>query len=80
MLHAERSALLSALTRHDAPPGRGSYCPWGTAVPISCGPKGTVDPVLGPANGPAFLTDVAACRNHCYNGAPGQLSTCEGMV
>ena len=40
---------------------------------------GTVDPVLGPANGPAWLVDVAACRNHCYNGAPGQLSTCAEM-
>ena len=57
--------------------GLGSYCPWGSAAPISCGPRGAVDAVLGPANGPAYYVDTAACRGHCYNGAPGQLSTCE---
>ena len=56
--------------------GRGNYCPWGSSAPVSCGPKGAVDPALGASNGPAWLSDVAACRNHCYNGAPGQLSTC----
>ena len=56
--------------------GRGNFCPWGSSAPTSCGPKGAVDPVLGPANGPAWLSDVAACRNHCFNGAPGQLSAC----
>ena len=56
--------------------GRGNYCPWGSSAPISCGPKGAIDPMLGPANGPAWLSDVAACRNHCYFGAPGQLSSC----
>ena len=60
--------------------GRGNYCPWNSSAPTSCGPKGAVDPVLGPANGPAFLSDVAACRAHCFNGAPGQLSTCAGVV
>lgn len=56
--------------------GRGSYCPLGSAAPSTCGMKGAIDATLGPANGPAFLSDVAACRNHCYFGAPGQLSSC----
>lgn len=58
--------------------GRGNYCPAGSSAPTSCGPEGVVDPILGPANGPAFAPDIvtAACRNHCYNGAAGQLSTC----
>ena len=63
-------------TWNDKNCGRGNFCPWGSAAPISCGPRGAVDPVLGPANGPAFDSDVAACLNHCYFGAPGQLSTC----
>ena len=66
-------------TRMLMPPshtGRGSYCPWGSSAPISCGPKGAIDPVLGPSNGPAWLVETAVCRNHCYFGAPGQLSVC----
>lgn len=31
--------------------GRNNYCPWGSSAPIPCPPKGTVDAVLGPANG-----------------------------
>ena len=59
--------------------GRGNFCPAGSAVPSSCGTRNAVDPVLGPANGPAFYVDTAACRNHCYFGAAGQLSTCTGQ-
>lgn len=58
--------------------GRGNYCPAGSAAPTTCGAPGVVDATLGPANGPAFYVDTAACRNHCYFGAAGQLSTCAG--
>lgn len=53
--------------------GRGNYCPEGSSAPLPCplvvGPN-------GPANGPAFLVETAACYNHCFNGGPGQLSEC----
>jgi hypothetical protein len=53
--------------------GRGNYCPAGSSSPLPCplvvGPN-------GPANGPAFLVETAACYNHCFNGGPGQLSEC----
>ena len=55
--------------------GRGNYCPAGSAAPISCGARNTMG-ALGLLNGPAFYTDLAACVGHCFNGAPGQLSTC----
>ena len=61
-------------TWNDKNCGRGNFCPWGSSAPTSCGPRGAIDPVLGPANGPAFANEVAACSNHCYFGAPGQLS------
>ena len=54
----------------------GNYCPEGSAAPIPCPLRGSVDPVRGPANGPAWLADTAVCLNHCYNGAAGQLSIC----
>ena len=41
-----------------------------------CGPKGAIDPMMSPTNDSTILVETAACRNHCHNGAPGQLSTC----
>ena len=69
-----RSPPLLTLLPHR--PGLGNYCPQGSSAPTSCGPKGAIDAVLGPANGPAWLVETAVCRNHCYLGAPGQLSAC----
>jgi hypothetical protein len=58
---------------YDFPCGRGSFCPQGSVGPTLCPSS---DAVLGPANGPAMLVDTAACRNHCFSGAPGQWSGC----
>ena len=55
--------------------GRGNYCPAGSAAPTSCGTRNTPGD-LGLRNGPAYYVDTAACAGHCYNGGPGQLSTC----
>ena len=58
------------------PCGAGNYCPASSGLPSPCPAFGFVDPVKGPANGPAFDTDMAACFNHCFFGGDGQLSTC----
>ena len=48
-----------------APCGVGNYCPAGSASPLPCPTFGMVDATRGPANGPAFDVDTAACYNHC---------------
>ena len=53
--------------------GRGNYCPEGSSAPLPC-PR--VEGLNGPANGPAFLVETAACLNHCFFGGAGQLSLC----
>ncbi len=58
------------------PCSTGNYCPTGSSAPTPCPAFGAVDAVKGPANGPAFDVDVAACVNHCYFGGPGQTSAC----
>ena len=65
--------------------GRGSYCPKGSAEPISCpilmAPVPYASWASHPlkAQGPAFLVETAVCRNHCFwnftNGG-GALSKC----
>jgi hypothetical protein len=37
---------------------------------------GMVEATRGPANGPAFDVDTAACYNHCFFGGDGQTSVC----
>jgi len=56
--------------------GVGNYCPANSTAPTPCPTLGSIDPVLGPSNGPAFDVDTAACLGHCYFGAAGQTSTC----
>lgn len=53
--------------------GAGNYCPTGSTVPQACP---SLDAMLGPANGPAFDVDTAACYIHCFSGGPGQTSAC----
>jgi hypothetical protein len=49
------------------PCGVGFYCPQGTGpTPLPCPAFGVVvDAAKGPANGPAYDVDTAACLNHC---------------
>ncbi len=56
--------------------GAGAFCPPGSFFPTSCPPLGYIDVTLGPANGPAFDVDTAACYNHCFFGGNGQTSKC----
>ena len=56
--------------------GAGAFCPPGSFFPTSCPPLGYIDVTLGPANGPAFDVDTAACYNHCFFGGDGQTSRC----
>jgi len=58
------------------PCGINNYCPRGSSSPTPCPAFLAVDAVLGPANGPAYDVDTAACLAHCYSGGPGQTSTC----
>jgi hypothetical protein len=47
------------------PCGVGNYCPAGSAAPLPCPAFGMVEATRGPANGPAFDVDTAACYNQC---------------
>ena len=68
---------LGSTSPMQAPCGAGNYCPQGTGpAPLPCPSFGAVDALLGPANGPAFDVDTAACLNHCYSGGDGQVSAC----
>ena len=58
------------------PCGAGNYCPAAAAVPTPCPAFGFVDATNGPANGPAFDVDTAACLRHCFLGGPGETSQC----
>lgn len=58
------------------PCGTSNYCPQGSSYPTPCPLFMAVDAALGPANGPAYDVDTAACLAHCYSGGPGQTSHC----
>jgi sugar lactone lactonase YvrE len=58
------------------PCGVGNFCPRGSNASTPCPPFNSVHATLGPANGPAFDVDTAACYNHCFWGGAGQLSRC----
>jgi sugar lactone lactonase YvrE len=65
--------------------GRGNYCPDGAALPLPCPLQVPPPPAaswsehpLG-AQGPAFLTETAACLNHCFwniTSGNGKVSNC----
>ena len=58
------------------PCGVSNYCPAGSAAPLPCPMFGMVEATKGPANGPAFDVDTAACYNHCFFGGDGETSAC----
>jgi syndecan 4 len=58
------------------PCGAGNYCPAGSSAPLPCPMFGMVEATKGPANGPAFDVDTAACYNHCFFGGDGETSAC----
>ena len=58
------------------PCGAGNYCPAGSFAPLPCPMFGMVEATKGPANGPAFDVDTAACYNHCFFGGDGETSAC----
>jgi sugar lactone lactonase YvrE len=58
------------------PCGLSNYCPRGSSSPTPCPLFMAVDASLGPANGPAYDVDTAACLAHCYSGGPDQTSRC----